>query len=413
MIRLGMRRGPGLVAAVGLAVGCGSVERAPAGDPAARRSAPGAVIADAAPVAPGFDPAIAAAPTAAADAGVEDRCAGRPGLRVPVDPGQAGPWPVGVRSVRLAGLSAQVWYPAVPGSQDGQTAVRYDLRDQLPRAQRDRIPDSDRPLLACDCYRDLPLDTGGAPFPVVVFVHGYTLFGIQSVTLTRHWASRGFVVIAPDLPGATLAGSQTRSARRGGEVDRVRALLDALGDGRLGPALPAGALDTGHLALVGHSLGGAVVARLGGRPGVDVVVSIAEGGIEPAGRRFRSLVIGGNRDAVEEYAQQVEGYAGTPRPRRLVGLAGAGHMAASDLCATDFYTQIRRHQVKLSGFAARMVRRGCADGTLPLQRGWQVIAYATSAALEEPLDCPGGSAEALAGIGKRFPAEVAEYREDL
>jgi hypothetical protein len=40
-------------------------------------------------------------------------------LELPIDPSARGPWKVGSRAVAVAGLDAEVWYPASRGSADG------------------------------------------------------------------------------------------------------------------------------------------------------------------------------------------------------------------------------------------------------------------------------------------------------
>jgi hypothetical protein len=55
-------------------------------------------------------------------------CDGDALLATPNDTSLDGPWPVGARTVEISGLTAEVWYPATPGSQAGKDPVRYDLR---------------------------------------------------------------------------------------------------------------------------------------------------------------------------------------------------------------------------------------------------------------------------------------------
>ncbi len=390
---------------------CGCARSAGSGDPhkeaAPNQPAREVAVHDAAP-APSRDAALVegyAAPVLARGCGAARR---RP---TSADPALRGPWPVGVRTAVIAGLVSEVWYPARPGSELECAPVDYDLREQLPRRQRSKIADDVNPLLRCDCYRDLPIDDGAGPYPVVVFVHGYTLFRIESVFLTTHWASRGFGVVAPELPAVTLAGVMGKS-RRGREVAQVSALLAALPSGDGGDFLD-GRADFSHLALVGHSLGGAIVARLGGRDNVEVVISMAEGGVGSAKRKFSTLIIGGTSDAIEEYSSQVEGFVASPGPKRLLGIRGAGHMAFSDLCAGGFLALARRRGVTMSGFVAKMARQGCSDGTLALVESWPIIRYATTAALEEKLWCDASATGALTRVGEVYGDLVAEYREEL
>ncbi|HEX9104448.1 MAG TPA: hypothetical protein VF997_19690, partial [Polyangia bacterium] len=98
----------------------------------------------------------------------------------------------------LAGLTTEVWYPAKLGSDAGKSKIVYDIREHLPPADAAKIPDSDNPPQDCDCFRDLPIDDGHGPYPLVVFIHGTAAFRTQSLTFMTHWASRGFIVVSAD-----------------------------------------------------------------------------------------------------------------------------------------------------------------------------------------------------------------------
>src|SRR5690606_15236285 len=91
-------------------------------------------------------------------------------FETPVDPAARGPWPVGARTVDIGGVTTEVWYPAEYGSDANRSPLTYDIRQWLPEAEQGKIPDEDNPLQACDCYQDLPLDTGRGPYPVVIFI---------------------------------------------------------------------------------------------------------------------------------------------------------------------------------------------------------------------------------------------------
>ena len=87
----------------------------------------------------------------------------------------------------------------------------YDLREHLPKSEQGKISDSKNPWQACSCYRDLPIDEGHGPYPVLVFVHGTAGFRTQSLSQLTHLASRGFVVLAADHPGLMLADILAKS----------------------------------------------------------------------------------------------------------------------------------------------------------------------------------------------------------
>ncbi len=346
---------------------------------------------------------------------------------LPADLAAPGPWPVGVRTLRVAGLRVEIWYPARPGSEAGQVPVAYDLAEVLPPADARRLAAAGvtLPLVPCACVRDLPLDDTHGPYPLVLFVHGLTLFRFESVTLTAHWASRGFVVVAADFPGATLADALTDQPRRDPTADAAR-LLDALAaaaapapaavGGAADPlAFLAGYLDTKRLGITGHSLGGEVASRLSRSRG-DVVITMAERGVEPNARRFATLVVGALDDRVERYARQQRGYAGSPAPKRLVGITGAGHMSFSDVCSVavergGLTAVAHASGVRMKGFLARLADHGCTQITLAPARAWTVIRAVTSAALEEVLYCRPDTARVFDELRARYP-DVGELRID-
>ena len=111
-------------------------------------------------------------------------------LPVPEDTSVRGPWPVGARTVDVAGLTVEVWYPAIVGSDAGQEKIRYDIREGLPDSEQGKVSDDDNPWQPCDCYRDLPLDELHGPYPAVV----------PRVTGTAYLTGRSEWLIDPDDP---------------------------------------------------------------------------------------------------------------------------------------------------------------------------------------------------------------------
>ncbi len=344
-------------------------------------------------------------------------CEGSKMLALPDDPGARGPWAVGARTVMLAGLTTEVWYPATPGSDVGKAKTTYDLREHLPSADRSKIPDADSPLQACDCVRDLPFDDAHGPYPMVVFVHGTAGFRTQSLTFMAHWASRGFVVVAADHPGITLdaiLGGGGRGADQAGDVRKmVTALASPSGD----VAFLASHVDPKRIALAGHSAGGNAVGGLGDVPGARVIIAMAARGANAGASLKSTLVLGGQSDGIALYSRVQDGYDASPARKRLVGLANAGHLAFSDLCsigkdkggilqiATD-------HGIQVNPLIATLARDGCGAMQLAPEAGWAIVSYATSAVLEEELACSTGAAAKLAQLKTALP-NVSEVREQL
>jgi len=331
----------------------------------------------------------------------------------PDDPAERGPWPVGASTVTIGALTAEVWYPAERGSEAGKTGVVYDLRQWLPPSEVGKIPDGAAPFQTCGCYDELPLDTAHGPYPVVVFVHGTAGFRTQSLAHMEHWASRGFVVIAADHPGLYLGDALdfNFTSDLPGDTQKILAALP-IPEGDL--AFLAGHLDTTRIGLAGHSAGGNGIAKLGGEPGVRVIIPLAAGGVEPSATLESTLVMGGVLDKVVAYDKQIEGFAASSPKKRLVGVASTGHLFPTDLCwmtnaaGQDIVETAKMYMIKNANLASGLF--DCPEGQLAQELQRSIVNHATTAALEETLACkPGNPFE---GIQAKYP-EIAEYQEAL
>lgn len=151
-------------------------------------------------------------------------------------------------------LNITLWYPALnPDNQPERVTYRHGLFSAEGRALRDAAP-----------------NLSSAPYPLVIFSHGNSGFRFQSLYLTEHLASQGFVVIALDHPtntvfdamqdnNALLDNIAPNYAHRPADVLRVIAYADSLDAGDL-----AGLIDTQRIAIVGHSFGGYTALAVGG-----------------------------------------------------------------------------------------------------------------------------------------------------
>ncbi len=140
-------------------------------------------------------------------------------LPVPSVPAPDGPYKVGTATYVLTDNSRQeiysgkdeprkfmiqVWYPATPtpGSSpalwlDGAEQVAPAIADylNLPHFFLNHIA-----LAHSSSYLNAPADHSGAPYPVLIFSHGWNGFRAQSTFLMQQLASHGYVVVGMEHP---------------------------------------------------------------------------------------------------------------------------------------------------------------------------------------------------------------------
>jgi dienelactone hydrolase len=359
------------------------------------------------------------------------------GFELPSDPAARGPWQVGAKTVSVAGLRAEVWYPARPGSTTSK--YTYDLREYLPEAQQQTVTESTTIHQPCDCYREPPLDAERAPFPVILFLHGFSGIRTQSLEHMTHWASRGFVVVAADHPSLGLktflseglagldigllgASPACGSSPVITQLQEARSLLDALQSPSGDLAFLAGAIDMKRLGVAGHSAGAMGTRLLSDYPDVKVAAPLSGDGVCDSASLESALVMGGMADAIVAYSRQRGGYGATPAAKRLVGLANAGHMAFTSFCPIGSNDGGILNAAKKAGvvfdpafeaIVAPLASDGCQPDKLPAERGWEVINFATAGAFEETLLCLPERAAELSKVRERFGDAVGEYQEQL
>jgi len=219
-----------------------------------------------------------------------------------------------------------------PGSPDRRMAVEV----WYPAAATATAPEQ----------RDAALDRSGAPYPLIIFAHGFSSSRRQSASYMQQLASHGYVVAAPDFP-------QTRIDTPGGA--RISAVLDqpadvsfvidemlkrdAASDGAF-----AGAIDENRIGMTGHSLGGltAMLVAYGPfrDPRVKAVAPISPVGcLLPAeiaaGVSVPAMIIGGSRERIVDPASIRAAYEAASPPRYYAQIIGADHVRFADLDVTD------------------------------------------------------------------------------
>ena len=123
------------------------------------------------------------------------------------DPFARGGFPVGVRSeewhdsARDRTLPVEIWYPATDdyAGQDLDPAT-WDVFPPVWAADGVTAPDE---MCAQSAVRDAQMRDLDAPAPLVLLIHGWAGFRRESTFIGTHLASRGYIVVSPDVIGST------------------------------------------------------------------------------------------------------------------------------------------------------------------------------------------------------------------
>jgi predicted dienelactone hydrolase len=185
-----------------------------------------------------------------------------------------GPYCVGTREFVIEDaerpLQGTLWYPALnPEGRDEAVTYSAGLATIAPSLD----------AIQGHALRDAAPDTSRGPYPLVVFSHGLGMARVGCAYLLEHLASWGFVAMAIDHPGSTLADSEranTKSWRAaydyrsfGSLVTRPVDIRRAIGYAETltaGDSAFAGVIAMDHIAVVGYSLGGyTALVSAGGR----------------------------------------------------------------------------------------------------------------------------------------------------
>lgn len=147
-----------------------------------------------------------------------------------------------------APLSVKAWYPAL-NPEERPEVIAYDVDVKFP----DWSELVDSPVVFGRALEGAPINDGAGAWPVVLFSHGYGLSAEWYSALVEHYASRGFVVLAPSHGELEWLEAAEASFERPVDVRDALDLAEAL-NAEGGPW--AGTLAMDKVALVGHSYGG-------------------------------------------------------------------------------------------------------------------------------------------------------------
>ncbi len=255
---------------------------------------------------------------------------------------KTGVYAVGFTTLHLAGgRRVVVWYPANPATTAGHTQESIDLASLLTPALQAKIPAVDRVKYKAQAYENAPAATSPGKYPLVVFSHGYAGYPEQSVSLTTHLASWGFVVAAPDhversLDG--LLGTAAAGVPKSTDVAVLQTTLALTIVSSNGPGVLHGLVDPNRVVAAGHSAGaGAAYQFASVDPRVKAWISYSvgfggQGGPAPSAPVKPGMVMLGETDGVIPPAASRQVYAGMHAPKYLVQIPRAGHLVFSDIC---------------------------------------------------------------------------------
>jgi len=152
-------------------------------------------------------------------------------------------------------IDAGLWYPALNPT-DANEAVTYVFTPKTPELTIDAPT-----VVYGKAIFEASVDESGAPYPLVIFSHGFGLNAAWYHTLLEHYASHGFIVLAPEHVEGDWFGSMTAAIERPREIKQTLDYAEQLTapDGDL-----AGQIDMEHVAVVGHSYGGYTALAMAG-----------------------------------------------------------------------------------------------------------------------------------------------------
>ena len=203
------------------------------------------------------------------------------------DPAKAGPYHSGYRTwsheydapaVGKRSIDLHVWYPTdvVKGEHPLYEGIFED------------------PAAVIGAAPVLPVD--GKAYPVIVYSHGNQGFGGSSAFLARHFASHGFVVVAPEHTGNSLDDYIDPRPKeiwflRSTDVTAALTALDlAVGDGDSTLSDFPAPVDVSRTVLIGHSFGAHTCWASAG-------ATFASEGCADCSDLFRAIFLQGLRDA--------------------------------------------------------------------------------------------------------------------
>ncbi len=187
--------------------------------------------------------------------------------------------------------------------------------------------------------RGAPLDSAAGPFPLLVFAHGLGGSRANFASVLAHFASRGWIAVAPDFPltnTVTLLTGTTSLADLANQPGDVSFEIDTFtGRGSSAGGEFVAAVDGRRVALFGHSYGGAtaLLTAFGG-PLVDSRIKAAAAlapfscpfGPAMFTRRLPFLLAQGTSDLIVDPEWSRELFPGMASPKLFIEIIGGDHV---------------------------------------------------------------------------------------
>ena len=305
----------------------------------------------------------------------------------------AGPYAVGFTQMKLAdGRRVVVWYPSTKAAIAGHTREQVDIAGFLSPELQAKIPAADRVKYPANAYENAAPQPQQGGYPVVVFSHGYAGFPEQSVTLTTHLASWGFVVAAPDHVERSLdgllgtAGKDVAKSTDPKVLSATLSLVEA--QSAKSSMLLHGTIDPEKAAVAGHSAGAsAAYEAAAADPRFKAWISYSvgfgngkAGSTEsiPAPPDKPGMVMLGTKDGIIPPAASEAVFAQMRSPKYLVKIAGAGHLVFSELCLIGsskggIVNIAKSLQLPIPPSLLRLASDGCGPTFPPVTRAFPAI----------------------------------------
>lgn len=174
-----------------------------------------------------------------------------------------GPFWVGYKSLVIGEgtehpLAVSLWYPAL-NPQGVKEEITYAFTSKFTGLEI-TVPT----VVYGRALQDATVDATAAPYPLVIFSHGFAASAPWYATLVEHYASYGFIVLAPDH---TEHFDSEWSEIWRSSIDRprdIKQVLDFAEQMTAAGSEMAGQLDMQHVAVVGHSYGGYTALTMAG-----------------------------------------------------------------------------------------------------------------------------------------------------